>query len=68
LVLLPGAIYLALKLVPAEVIEECRARAATQTNARNGNPNSYVAAVVIVSIWLALAWLAWRLLAPLWAS
>ena len=68
LILLPGAIYLALKLIPVGVLEDCRARANAEVDARNGKATSYVGAFIIVSIWLALAWLAWRLLAPLWAS
>ena len=68
LILLPGAIYLALKLIPAAVLEECRARASAEMDARDGKPNRYIAAVIIVLIWLALTWLAWRLLAPLWTS
>jgi len=68
LILLPGAIYLALKLIPAAVLDECRARAAVEIDARSRKPKSYLAAAVIVLIWLALAWLSWRALAPLWAS
>ena len=68
LILLPGAIYLALKLIPANVLEECRARASAEMDAQVGKPNRYIAAVIIVLIWLALTWLAWRLLAPLWTS
>lgn len=64
LILLPGAIYLTLKLIPAAVLDECRARAAAELHTREGNPKSYLGAAVIVLIWLALAWLGWRLAAP----
>jgi uncharacterized membrane protein YkvA (DUF1232 family) len=64
LILLPGAIYLALKLIPAEVLEAARGRAAGWLD-RSSKPGSWLAAGVIVLIWLALAWLAWRALAPL---
>ncbi len=49
LVLLPFALMLAVRLIPAEVLLESRARAAGRL------PPSRAAAVVIVLIWLALA-------------
>jgi len=51
-VLLPLAIALALRLVPADVIAECRARAAEAFAA--GRPVSRSAAVAIVLVWLGL--------------
>jgi uncharacterized membrane protein YkvA (DUF1232 family) len=58
LVLVPLGIALAVKLVPAPVLAECRERARTATE----RPTSWVAAVVIVIIWLGVA-----LLVGLWA-
>lgn len=66
LVLLPGAIYLAIKLIPADVLAQCRRQAATWDATHNARPKSYTAAAVIVLIWLALAWLIWRIAARLW--
>lgn len=56
LVLIPLGIALALKMIPAEVMAECRARAGEVM--RQGRPTNRVAAAVIVMIWLALAALA----------
>jgi uncharacterized membrane protein YkvA (DUF1232 family) len=56
LILVPLGIWLALKLIPAEVMAEARERA-WQVMAE-GKPVSRVAAVVVVSIWLFLAALA----------
>lgn len=53
LVLIPLGIGLAIKLVPAPVLNECRARA--QEVMANGKPVSRVAGAVVVIIWLALA-------------
>ena len=53
LVLIPAGIALAIKLVPDQVLMECRAQA--QEIIQNGKPVSRVAAAVIVVIWLALA-------------
>ena len=47
LVLLPGAIYLAIRLVPEPVLADGRTRAAAWIEARNAEPRSYVAAVLI---------------------
>jgi uncharacterized membrane protein YkvA (DUF1232 family) len=58
LVLVPLGIALAVKLVPAPVLAECRERARTATE----RPTSWVAGVVIVIIWLGVA-----LLVGLWA-
>lgn len=55
-VLLPIAIALALRLVPADVIAECRTRAAEAFAA--GRPVSRRAAVAIVLVWLGLLALA----------
>jgi uncharacterized membrane protein YkvA (DUF1232 family) len=51
LLLLPAAIWLALRLVPEQVLVESRARA----EAALERPTSRVAAVVIVFVWIACA-------------
>ena len=54
--LLPLGIGLALRLVPADVMAECRTRAATAF--AEGKPVSRSAAVAIVVVWLSLVALA----------
>ncbi len=56
LVLIPLGIALTLRLIPSEVMVECRERARTEVAA--GKPVSRAAAAVIVAIWLGLAALA----------
>ena len=51
LLLLPGAIWLALRLVPEQVLEESRKRA----EAALERPTSRTAAIVIVLVWIACA-------------
>jgi uncharacterized membrane protein YkvA (DUF1232 family) len=60
IVLLPFAIVLAVKMVPAGVMSECRARASQheQSDSRMGR----VGAVLVVLVWLGLA-----ILAAIWA-
>ena len=63
LVLVPLGIALALKMIPAGVMAECRARARAEMGA--GKPINWAAAAVIIAIWLTLAALGvalvWRL-------
>jgi uncharacterized membrane protein YkvA (DUF1232 family) len=62
LLLLPLGIALAIKLIPPDILAECRARASAQSSAELSR--SYTAAVVIALIWitasLILASLAWH--------
>ena len=53
LVLIPLGIALAIRLIPAAVMSECRARA--HDASATGKPVSHAAAIVIVVIWVALA-------------
>ena len=56
LILVPLGIALALKMIPADVMAESRARA--RVSMEQGKPVNRLAAVVIVLIWLLLAALA----------
>lgn len=56
LILLPLGIALAIKLIPQDVMTECRARAAQAF--KDGKPISRLAATVIIAIWLGLVMLA----------
>jgi uncharacterized membrane protein YkvA (DUF1232 family) len=64
LVLIPLAVLAARRMIPEDVLSECRARA--QDVMRLGKPINRTAAVIIVSIWVVLAvgavWLTARLL------
>lgn len=58
LLLIPLGVALALKMIPAEVMAECR----TQAESRLGqdHPVSYFAAALIVALWLAVLFLIGR--------
>lgn len=56
LVLLPLGIYFVVKLIPAEIMDECRAQAATAA----GKPVSRAAAAVIILLWVVTLVLAAR--------
>ncbi len=61
LVLVPLGAALAVRMIPAEVLGECRAKA--REVMAQGKPVNRLAALVIIAIWLLLALLAMRLLA-----
>ena len=68
LVLVPAGIWVALRLVPADVLAECRGEAAAWLE-RNGNrPASRAGAAFVVAVWIGVfilvLWLAWRLRTP----
>jgi uncharacterized membrane protein YkvA (DUF1232 family) len=52
LILLPIGIWLALKMIPQEVMTECREKA---RNEIKNKPTNRVAAFIIIAIWIALA-------------
>jgi uncharacterized membrane protein YkvA (DUF1232 family) len=64
LVLIPLGIWLVLKMIPPEVMADCRTRA--QEELTGGKPVNWIAAGVIIAIWIGLAVLAavivWRAL------
>jgi uncharacterized membrane protein YkvA (DUF1232 family) len=66
LVLLPLGIALALRLIPAAVLDECRVQARALTG--DGKPVSRMAALVVILLWIVLglwmAVLAYRYLQP----
>lgn len=53
LVIIPLGIWLALKMIPPDVLSECRIKA--QEVIKQGKPVNKTAAVVIVMIWILLA-------------
>lgn len=62
LILLPAMIWLTVRLLPEEVVAECRLRAEQWMAEQGAKPKSYVGAAAIVLIWTGLAWLCWHLL------
>ena len=58
--LLPGLIWLAVRLLPPLVVEESRARADEWLAAQGRKPTSRAGAVAIVLIWAAVAYGAWH--------
>ncbi|HEU5317453.1 MAG TPA: DUF1232 domain-containing protein [Chloroflexota bacterium] len=57
-IIVPLGILLALRLVPPDVMAECRARA--EENRPATKPRTYAGAALVVAVWLLLAALAGR--------
>ena len=57
IVLIPAGIYLALKLIPVEVLEDCRQRAKSEPIT---SKSKWAAASIIIFIWLVVVYLVIR--------
>lgn len=67
LLLVPLGIMLALRMVPRDVLDECRARARAEF--ASGRPTSRAAMVAIIGIWLlSLALVGWVVARAGWGS
>jgi len=52
LILIPLGIALVIKLIPAEVLQDCRGKA--ESTMRAGKPKNWVAGVILILIWVGL--------------
>ena len=59
IILLPAAIWLVLKLLPQEVLLDSRARAQAWLEAHRPRPRNWIAAAVIVLLWMVALWALW---------
>lgn len=57
--LLPGLIWLAIRLTPAPVLAECRLKGDKWMAQEGAKPRSLWGAGVILLLWALLAWLLW---------
>ena len=57
--LLPGLIWLTIKLLPSDVLSESRSQADAWIAAKNAKPSSKVGAAFIVLLWLLACYGAW---------
>jgi len=57
LIIVPGGIFLALKMIPRGVLEECREKAKSQPISSKAK---WVVAIIIIAIWLLVIFLFFR--------
>lgn len=57
--IVPAGIWLTLRMIPDTVKADCRRQAEAWQAQRQGRPRNWLAAAVIVLLWVALAWWAW---------
>jgi uncharacterized membrane protein YkvA (DUF1232 family) len=64
LIIVPAGIWLSVRLIPAPVLERCRARASAWLAEHGQRPVSYLGAALIFALWSAAAGALWRYFAP----
>jgi uncharacterized membrane protein YkvA (DUF1232 family) len=57
--LLPGLILLTIRLLPPEVLADCRSQADAWIDTKNAKPSSCAGAVVIVLLWIGVGAATW---------
>ena len=63
--LLPGLIWLTLRLLPSDVLTDCRDQADAWMQTQGAKPRSMAGAVLVVALWLVLGAALWMWLRPL---
>lgn len=58
-ILLPALIWLAIRLLPPEVLADCRSEADKWMHTKGSKPSSRAGAIVIVLLWLAVGTALW---------
>lgn len=66
--LLPGLIWLALRLTPTAVLAECRHQADELAKRNESKPKSVVGAVVIVALWVGATLALWHWVIRPWLA
>ena len=59
--LLPGLIWLAIRMIPPPVLAECRRQADDWMQKSDARPTSRYGAALVVAVWIAVGVAAWRL-------
>ena len=62
LIIIPAGISLSLKMIPKEVLEECREKAKSETIS---SKSKWIVAFIIVLIWLLTAYLVLNIILPI---
>ncbi len=60
LLIVPISVWLLLKMLPREVLEECRAQSRARLEQGLSKPRSLAGLLVVVTLWSVGAWACWR--------
>lgn len=66
--LLPGLIWLVIRLIPAPVLQECRDQADRWIKTKGRKPTSRIGAVLIVACWIGASLALWHWLIQPWLA
>ena len=58
--LLPGLIWLAIRLTPGPVMAECRQQGGEWMAREGTKPRSRLGIALVLGVWIAVAWVAWH--------
>lgn len=61
LLIVPVGVWLLLKMIPRDVLEECRAQSRERLEQGLSKPRSLAGLVAVIAIWSLGAWMLWRL-------
>jgi uncharacterized membrane protein YkvA (DUF1232 family) len=59
MLLVPAMIWLAVRILPAHVVDVCRVRADEWMAKEHIKPKSYLGAAVVIAIWIAVVYFFW---------
>lgn len=59
-ILVPAGIWLVLRLLPANVIADCRAKADAWLSTQRPRPRSVIGACIVMALWLVMLWWGWH--------
>ncbi len=66
LIIIPAGIALLIKIIPGDILEECRTKARSDLSDRKSK--HWVAAIIVALIWLLAIYLAFSLIWPLFSK
>lgn len=64
--ILPGLIWLAVRLVPSDVLATCRDQGDAWLAQEGRKPRSYIGAALVVTIWILATWWLWHAVVAPW--
>jgi uncharacterized membrane protein YkvA (DUF1232 family) len=65
LILLPALIWIAIRLIPNQIIQESRVEADARLIKNQSKPRSYLGFLIVIVIWMLLLWLSYQLVQDL---